>query len=529
MPLAALLRRALDDTTNVFNTNSNDGVAGILLALFDDCIMMLSIFALMFLIRIGLQRYWGRHSSTSCGTPQKKSSALYEARARMDSAESCRGTSKNTPIDSERRLGAAPLRIFGDAIKSGHAAELPRLLDEAAARRAGSAGQAPCAAEDLLNDLLACLRMCVTGSCFKEGLAAYDHVAARLGTKCGFLWSILLYCTVEAGDLDRCPGFMQKIWDEGTPSLKDLINMARYFVQQKDGHGMITLLRQFRQAGVEVDVLTRNRVLTCCITGGEAEMAERVVAETPETPMDIIGYHALIKGWSQSGNVERCFELYKQLREHQEPNRITFGLVLDVCVEAGSVENAREIFSDLQASRGLINVVHYTSFIRCLTKAGEFQEAIRVFENMLVTPGVTPDTGSWYSLVKALADNGFVEETLRVVEQVRRLGLEFNQVAFNVVLNGCSVKTLRPDLIVITFERLLSLGMQPTTSTMSVMVKAFARSEAWIEAEAFLSSVQSRFGIVLDKRVFAQLHRAKKESFTCVHQSRDGTWPRRLH
>lgn len=399
-------------------------------------------------------------------------------------------------------------RLFTAAVRSGHASELPTLLDEAAAWRPNGT------AEQRLSDILACLRMCVTAGNFKEGLVAYEHVAARLETDCGHLWSILLYCAVMVGDFNRCQHFMEKVWEKGETSSKDVINMSRYFAQRGDGQGMVDLLRRFREAGQEVDVLTRNRILSICANCRRGEMADAVVAETCDTPMDIIGYHALIKGHSQSGNLDRCFAHYHQLCKTRKPTSITFGLLLDACVDTGSVEGARKIFADLQNSPGVINVVHYTTFIRCLTSAGEMKEAVQVFEQMLDTPGVQADTGSWFSLVKALADTGHVDEAMQVLARVRGAGFERNQISFNVVLNGCAVKLLPPHKVLNIFEQLLVYGLKPTTSTLSVMVKALGRSESWSDAEALVGSAQSRFGFVPGKRVFAQLKRAKRTSWT---------------
>lgn len=470
----------------------------IFLALLDDCMSGLSIVAVVFLINIAGRRYY----SSSSPVPAKATkTASSQKRCASVNQKLVEGASSQTN-----------LRVFAAAVRSGRAAELPGLLDQAAARRDANAGGDQDGAKQTLSDLVACLRMCVTASCFKEGLAAFDHVASRLHTTSGDLWSVLLYCATEVGEFSRCSAFMEKVWEQGVPSSKDLVNMSRCFAQQKDVHGMIQQLERFREAGLEVDILTRNRILAACTACQEVDMAEAVVRKTQETPMDIIGYHALIKVHSQAGNLQRCLELYQELRNKVEPTSITFGLVFDACVEAGSVDGARMIFADLQLSPRLINVVHYTTFIRSLTTAGEFDEATRIFENMLAMPGVTPDVGSWYGLTKALAENGHVGKALHVIEKVHELRFELSQSTFNVVLNGCAVAKLQAAETFEVFERLLKLGMQPSTPILSVMVKALSCSKAWGQAEALLRSAQSRFGFVPDDRLFAQLVRARRTS-----------------
>lgn len=58
------------------------------------------------------------------------------------------------------------------------------------------------------------------------------------------------------------------------------------------------------------------------------------------------------------------------------------------------------------------------------------------------------------------------------------------------------------------FDRLVDMGLEPTTATVSVVLKALALNQGWAEAREVLQKLPERFGLRAERRLFEQLARA---------------------
>merc|ERR1719379_2510607 len=103
--------------------------------------------------------------------------------------------------------------------------------------------------------------------------------------------------------------------------------------------------------------------------------------------MDIVGYNTLLKGHAKFGNISRCFEIYEVMQQLNLPSsEVTFGILLDVCIDAKAFDRAKKIFASLRDSGLKLNVVHYTTFMKGLVNAGQLDEATNLLDEMIASP-----------------------------------------------------------------------------------------------------------------------------------------------
>lgn len=362
-----------------------------------------------------------------------------------------------------------------------------------------------------LTQLLSSLRLCATWRRFEEALDAYDSAGPRVGRGTAAIWSMLLYCAVEAGQFQRCEEFFDRLRTMATLSSHDFLNMARYHAHNRDLAGLQRTVVYFMQRGCKVDAISRNRALSACCSTGALDLAEVLLAFglCPEGP-DAVAYNTVIKGYSKIGKLARCFELYEELRAAGvPPSEMTFGILLDTCNGANELDRAREVFADLSRSGLKLNVVHYTTFMKGLLSAGHLDDASAVLNLMLKSPDTAPDLVTYSMLVKAHADRGNVAESMRTLEQMMRQGIEPDAVVLNIVLGGCCTRPMPPAKVHQVLNRLMVYGLQPSTVTLSILVKAFVKSQAFVEALDLLVEAPNHLGVDLpEARLFTQLAQA---------------------
>lgn len=354
--------------------------------------------------------------------------------------------------------------------------------------------------------LVHCLRNCLATSRFQEGLANFDRVVDSIGAGCKTVWSMVLYCALEAKECWRCEDFIWQLLEVGDLNGNDFVNMVRYYVNSGDAVGLTAVLCAVSRLAYEPDLVTRNRALAVCQAAGAAQMAEVLTDGTSAVKLDVVAYNTLIRLYGTCGDLTRCKELVEEMKAASlKPTEMTFGIMIDVCVKNKDVEGASQAFEEVARSGLEPNVVHYTTFIQGLVLAQLYDEAERLLDEMVLRGHSTPDVVMYATLMKAFSDQGAINPAIRLLKRMLKQGIEPDIMMFNTALNACSVKAMKPEDVVSVFDSFVELGLRPNTVTLSATIKALVRARGHTQATELLRSFPTRFGYKPAPRVFEQL------------------------
>lgn len=395
------------------------------------------------------------------------------------------------------------------AVRAGQARELPLLLDVARARAAAS-GAGDALADVAMEHLLFALRTCASHHCFQEALVAYDHGAAHIGVAFGSMWSLLLYSAVETRDFGRCEKFSTNLLASKMPSAKDFVNLVRYQVGRNDVAAFGEMLAALRKMGAHYNLVARNRALSVCTSNEALDLADLLAADDIcKEGMDTVGFNTWMKGYASAGDTARCFELYTKMRETGlRQSKMTYFILLDACNATRDVAAARQVFDELRSSGLQMLVVHFNTFLKILVGNGELDEAGQLLDEMSRSPSTQPDLVTYSTLVKAHADQGRVMDAIRVIERMQKESIVADSILFNIVLTGCTVKPVAPEQVSHVLELLLNHGLQASTATLSIAIKAFAQSGSWESALDLLEAAPKRLRVIPEGRLYSQLAQA---------------------
>jgi len=396
------------------------------------------------------------------------------------------------------------------AVRVGRAAELPVLLDAALARVVSKSTDVASIKNAAAQHLLSALRACASHQRFHEALVAYDHAGKTIGQGFNTMWSLLLYCAVETQEFHRCNLFFRTLLDHATPSASDFLNMVRYHVYQHDVDGLRQTLFDLNAASFQIDAISRNRALSVCLNNNALRLAEVLADDdVSAVALDTVGFNTLIKGFSRAGEHSRCFHVYEKMqRAGMQPSDITYGIMLDACIAAKDLKRAKQVFNSLRESGLKTNVVHYTTFMKGLLGGDELQEASDLLDEMLASSGTKPDLVTYSTLVKAHADSGRVMDAVKVLERMLGQGIRPDVIIYNIVLTACTIKPMDPDEIFHVYQWLVKNGLQTSTTTLSILVKALGNSQAYEEALNLLSRAPEQMKVWPEARLYGQLAQA---------------------
>ena len=97
-----------------------------------------------------------------------------------------------------------------------------------------------------------------------------------------------------------------------------------------------------------------------------------------------VSWNVLISGYAQLGRNDEVFNLLnKFLSQHDEPNPMTFTILLNICSHTGLLQESKRCLETMVACYGVIPTLeHYGCIVDLLGRAGRLDEANAVISQM---------------------------------------------------------------------------------------------------------------------------------------------------
>jgi pentatricopeptide repeat protein len=309
------------------------------------------------------------------------------------------------------------------------------------------------------------------------------------------VYSCLINAALECNSPELAAQMLDK-YGEADIDAKDYVLHFRTYVALGD---VDTAEVVFKKLGTEVTTLMLNLLLLTCVNVKQSDRAlvllhEAHQLEAGETIVDAVSYNTVIKGFAQSGKPTRCFECLHEMRaKGLEPDDITFGTLLDVCIAGSNIGGAYEVVDLLAGSDRKMDTVMCTLFIKGLVRASCLPKAIELYEQMRQREGASPDIVTYSVLIKACIDGHDLERALCLLEDLRSAGRTPDDIILTHLLEGCrhaGNHVLGKKL----FAEMVDSGIKPSEYTLITMVKLHGRCGAHEEAHDLVANWEARYG-----------------------------------
>jgi len=310
------------------------------------------------------------------------------------------------------------------------------------------------------------------------------------------IYSCLINAALEVGDGERASGMLQRYAQSGLND-RDYVLFFRTFVVTRHVDAAEAI---FQKLGSGMSPLMLNLLLLTCINAKDPERAHRLLhkahsVEEGEKIVDTVSYNTVLKGFSQDANHDKCFEvLHEMLEKGFEPDNVTFGTLIDVCVvdqKSGTVNNV----ASLLTGRGKhMNTVMCTLFIKALVRSNSLPKALDVYEQMKCNEGAHPDIVTFSVLIKALVEQHDLEHALQLLDDLVKAGLAPDDIILTHLLEGCRHmanlelgKKLFTDLTE-------NAEVHPSEITLVSLLKLHGRCGANVDAFELVSTWEDKYG-----------------------------------
>ncbi|CAE8706471.1 unnamed protein product [Polarella glacialis] len=355
-------------------------------------------------------------------------------------------------------------------------------------------------------------KLCTSKQLFPECLAIYDFMldACKLEVNDKTVWSCLLFCAIETKSYHRCSFFFEQLRTYGEASSKDFSNMVRFASSTGEWELALKMLEDMRKASVEIDSIVYNTVLASCVVAEQVDAARKLLEQVVKDGgvADVIAFNTLSKGYAKAGRIDECCELYDWMRSLGiKPSQVTYGILLDSCINENQIERAAQVFETMKAEGCPMNTVLYTTLIKGFARAGQVDQATRIYEQMRTERTVAPDLITFSILIKANCDHGDLEVSLKLMAEMRQLGLKPDEVVFNNLLGGCVnwKQEGNVELAKSLYKDMISAGVRPSNATYSILIRLYSQCKMLDEAVDLLRHEPVAHGVRAEARLYAQL------------------------
>lgn len=287
---------------------------------------------------------------------------------------------------------------------------------------------------------------------------------------------------------------------------KDYILFFRAYAACNNLDGAISVFRELRE---EVTSLMLNLLLLTCVNVNRPEDAFGLLQEAKgyektrlskgdaaagSRIVDTVSYNTLIKGFAQSDLPNRCFECLHDMRSHGlEPDDVTFGSLLDVCIADNDISKAHTVIDTLMRGDRPMDTVMCTLFIKGFVRVGNLAKAMELYGHMKLHEDAKPDIVTYSVLIKALVEDRDMEKALHLVEEMLSAGHCPDDIILTHLLEGCRHIGNQP-LGKKLFEDMVLRGVRPSEFTLMTLVKLNGRCGTIDEAKDLIETWEAKYG-----------------------------------
>ncbi|XP_039138721.1 pentatricopeptide repeat-containing protein At3g09040, mitochondrial-like [Dioscorea cayenensis subsp. rotundata] len=184
--------------------------------------------------------------------------------------------------------------------------------------------------------------------------------------------------------------------------------------------------------GLHMDTLIGNSLITMYAKNGEISDSWQAFKSVSEA--DIISWNSIVHAHLQNEQFEQALALYVQMKVLGfEPDEFSFVAALAACGELAWCNTGRGIHSNLVKIGMTPNAFVGSALIGMYSKFTATTDAKRVFDAI-----EDKDLVTWNSLISGFAQNGYVDEVLKLLSVMREENFEPDDFTFASILAACA-------------------------------------------------------------------------------------------
>lgn len=276
----------------------------------------------------------------------------------------------------------------------------------------------------------------------------------------------------------------------------------------KDQRGLQHTIEKFHRGGLRPNVHTYGTLIKAYGRCNNVEKAWELWKEMTELrglePTSYV-HGCMFDTLVSNGRVEEGISLLKQsLETGKEANTVQYSILIKGCAQKKQVDEALALYYDMQSRNIPCNEVTYNTLINACASAGDLVRAEIIMGNMRASINCKPDVITYSTMIKGFCSKGQAERAFQLFREMEADNIKPDAIVFNILLEGCS-KRMQVGTAEEVFNRMLKQGVSPSSFTLTILIKLYGKTNNLHKALELAEKVPLQFGFDADAYVYTAL------------------------
>ncbi|RDX91607.1 Pentatricopeptide repeat-containing protein, chloroplastic, partial [Mucuna pruriens] len=265
------------------------------------------------------------------------------------------------------------------------------------------------------------------------------------------------------------------------------------------------LLDLMRERGCVPDLVSFNTLINARMKSGamEPNLALQLLNEVRRSGIrpDIITYNTLISACSRESNLEEAVEIFADMESHRcQPDLWTYNAMISVYGRCRLARKAEELFKELESKGFFPDAVTYNSLLYAFSREGNMEKVRDICEEM-VKKGFGKDEMTYNTIIHMYGKQGRYDQALQLYRDMKSSGRNPDAVTYTVLIDSLGKASKVVEAANVMSE-MLDAGIKPTLHTYSALICAYAKAGKREEVEETFNCMR-RSGIKADRLAYS--------------------------
>ncbi|XP_024517280.1 pentatricopeptide repeat-containing protein At2g21090-like [Selaginella moellendorffii] len=216
---------------------------------------------------------------------------------------------------------------------------------------------------------------------------------------------------------------------------------------------------------------------------GNLDTAKGMFDEMPWR--NAVSWNALMAGYAQNGQGDAAVDLFRRMDlDGAQPCTVSAVIAVDACTATGAMAQGRAVHWSLRECGMDADVAVANSLVNFFVRCGRIGEAMGIFGGIR-----RKNVVSWTGVMIAFAQQGDVDEAMRVFFVMQAEGVEADEIAFMIILGACSHSGVLEDGIHCFTSLVQDYKIRPELDHYLCMIDLLGRSGLLFEAEDLINTM----------------------------------------
>merc|ERR1719375_1739515 len=168
-------------------------------------------------------------------------------------------------------------------------------------------------------------------------------------------------------------------------------------------------------------------------------LLEDMKAATPPVEPDIVSYSTIVKGYCNSGNLDRALKVVQDMKNRGKycPDEVMYNSLLGGCAKEHRPDEAIELLNDMRKYKVTPSNYTLSMLVKLMGRCRRINQAFTMLEDISKEYGLKINIQVYTCLIQGCFNAGQAAKALSLHEKILKEGLLPDSMTYTVLVRGC--------------------------------------------------------------------------------------------